>query len=1006
MRNQLRIAALLIVMALPMGVMGQNGIIGDGFGTVNWSTTDCFSSGAGGSRILTLSPSGTGNKYFRLVTCWDGIWNQWGPSSSVNDFQVPIGTVVPSSEVVQNSTSKAYFINVPNSNYQYVFKTRGGGNPPSNPSFVVFEVQGSIRTISSISRDIEVVESSQDVVVTANLSGSLSEGQTPYLRYTTDNYGTSTIVAMTGSGTSYTATIPSGVNSELTTVKYYVFTSGTGLAIPGSDADFFSINTSTGGEYTVVVDLDPPAAIALTSPADAATSIGLRPTFTWEENVDATTYQIQVSTVNDFTSTVISATGLTAATHAATANLLMNTTYFWRVRGVNGGGNGAWSDVRSFTTVPATITLRGNGGGDFGGPVGGSTLHLTHDDTHLYFEFTKGAGNWNDVLVLYFDTKSGGVTSTDPLTDVADNHRRAISGNLSDITFPTGFTADYALAMNTVFGGVWTLAENGTFGTPVATPTVPSGVGLGTHSFRISKSAMTFDTENTFSILGSYLNGSNGFRSNESFSIGLVDTNPGDADVTLRSFHNYPSGSITADVKFFGNAGWRFLANPFAGLTLNDYVSPLWTQGFPGSDAPGAGVSNVLHMNSSGAYASVANQSDAMTRGKGYVVGVFTDNTHGQAGSFPKTVTVTGTPSYESVSAPLNGAEAFALVGNPFPYAIGFDNLTRTGVAQIAYVYDYVDVSASSPDVDPGVGIYRAWNGSTGSLAGGRIASFQSFLVYADGETPSLTIDAADRTSPTLYFGKDVAARNFELVLKGNGLYSNAWVDISDNASIGLDSKDAFKLSTFDAQQARLFTVSGDVALDINHLPVSDAVEIPLGIESTKSGMMRLERGSWDIPAEWGVYVRDTQSGVVRELKEGIAMDVEPTRITRKASASNQIERVAAVAPRYTLIIDPLSTTSAESREHRAEGRFELAQNYPNPFNPSTQIRFTLRTSNFARLTVYDVLGREVAVLVDGNLPAGSHTVTFDASNLTSGVYLYKLEADGQVQTKRMTLLK
>jgi hypothetical protein len=55
---------------------------------------------------------------------------------------------------------------------------------------------------------------------------------------------------------------------------------------------------------------------------------------------------------------------------------------------------------------------------------------------------------------------------------------------------------------------------------------------------------------------------------------------------------------------------------------------------------------------------------------------------------------------------------------------------------------------------------------------------------------------------------------------------------------------------------------------------------------------------------------------------------------------------------------------------------------------------------------VYDILGREVAVLVNETLPAGSHSVNFDASNLTSGVYMYKLEAGGEVLTKRMTLIK
>ncbi len=84
----------------------------------------------------------------------------------------------------------------------------------------------------------------------------------------------------------------------------------------------------------------------------------------------------------------------------------------------------------------------------------------------------------------------------------------------------------------------------------------------------------------------------------------------------------------------------------------------------------------------------------------------------------------------------------------------------------------------------------------------------------------------------------------------------------------------------------------------------------------------------------------------------------------------------------------------------------ELAQNYPNPFNPSTVIRYTLDAGRQTRLAVYDILGRQVAVLVDGMMPAGAHQVSFDASALPSGIYLYSLEAGGERIQRKMTLVK
>ena len=85
---------------------------------------------------------------------------------------------------------------------------------------------------------------------------------------------------------------------------------------------------------------------------------------------------------------------------------------------------------------------------------------------------------------------------------------------------------------------------------------------------------------------------------------------------------------------------------------------------------------------------------------------------------------------------------------------------------------------------------------------------------------------------------------------------------------------------------------------------------------------------------------------------------------------------------------------------------FNLEQNYPNPFNPSTSIKYSLAEAGNVRLSVYNTVGEEVAVLVNGFSQAGSFEVNFDASNLSTGVYLYKLQSANSVQTKKMMLLK
>ncbi len=99
-------------------------------------------------------------------------------------------------------------------------------------------------------------------------------------------------------------------------------------------------------------------------------------------------------------------------------------------------------------------------------------------------------------------------------------------------------------------------------------------------------------------------------------------------------------------------------------------------------------------------------------------------------------------------------------------------------------------------------------------------------------------------------------------------------------------------------------------------------------------------------------------------------------------------------------------TTTSVANNGILPEHLQLDQNYPNPFNPMTNIKFEIPNANHVTMRVFDILGREVATLVDENLSSGSYEVNFSGVNLASGMYLYRLESGSSWITKRMTLVK
>ncbi len=197
-------------------------------------------------------------------------------------------------------------------------------------------------------------------------------------------------------------------------------------------------------------------------------------------------------------------------------------------------------------------------------------------------------------------------------------------------------------------------------------------------------------------------------------------------------------------------------------------------------------------------------------------------------------------------------------------------------------------------------------------------------------------------------------------------------------------------------------------------------------------GMARMSR-ALDLTDAQREAVRETMTAQRETAKAWREANPNATREDRRAFMEQQ--REAMRSSMESILTPAQRAKAAELREQRREKRgndgerrnrrgarqnqgsgaatqqatpaanFSL-ENYPNPFNPSTEIRFTLDANAQVNLAVFDLQGREVAQLLNGTFSAGQHQATFDASNLPSGTYLYRLNVDGLVQTGRMTLTK
>ncbi|MDA0683583.1 MAG: T9SS type A sorting domain-containing protein [Bacteroidetes bacterium] len=145
-------------------------------------------------------------------------------------------------------------------------------------------------------------------------------------------------------------------------------------------------------------------------------------------------------------------------------------------------------------------------------------------------------------------------------------------------------------------------------------------------------------------------------------------------------------------------------------------------------------------------------------------------------------------------------------------------------------------------------------------------------------------------------------------------------------------------------------------------------------------------------------------TAISTSYSDSARVDVEPGHEYSFYAISR--DRVGNVEQQRPAVVTTQVVSGVATEEETLPFVFALESNYPNPFNPVTTIRYSLPTHGGVRLNVYEVTGRHVAELINGEMPAGRHSVTRNARQVSSGVYFYRLEQAGQIVTRSMILLK